>query len=112
MTLDETQRTVLFLGIEDRSGLWEIRWERALFDKPREEQIQVATDALKELRAHGLVRLYRCQEQDRSFQEIGDEEWERVLSDSGSWDEPGPDSVSIRFETTPAGEQAYWDTES
>jgi hypothetical protein len=112
MTLDETLRTVLFLGIEDRSGLWEIRWEREFFFKPREEQIQIAADALKQLLAQGLVRLYRCQEQDRSFHEVGEEEWERVLSDANSWGEPGPDSVSIRFETTTAGKQAYWDTES
>jgi len=111
MMLGETQRLILFLGIEDRSGLWEITWERELFDLPREKRIALASDALKALLKHGFVRLYRCGERDRSFQTVAPEEWEHALSSAEIWNEPGPDSVSIRFETTSAGEEAYWSTE-
>lgn len=98
---------VLLLGIEDRCGLWEIARERELYDKPREEQIQLASDALESLLAQGLVRLYRRREQDV---EIGVEEWERVLSNPRSWCVPESGSTSICFETTSSGEEIYWDT--
>lgn len=106
MMLDDTQRAVLLLGIEDRCGLWEITRERALYEKPREEQIDLASGALKSLLAQGLVKLYRRNEQDV---EVGPADLERVLSSPSNWCVPKPGSPSICFETTASGEEVYWD---
>ena len=107
MMLDDTQRVILLLGIEDRCGLWEITRERGLYDKTREEQIQLASRALKSLLAQGLVRLYRRGDQDV---EIGLEESERILSNRSSWCVPKAGLAAICFEATPSGEEVYWDT--
>ena len=105
--LDDAQQAVLLLGIEDRCGLWEITRERALYEKPRDQQIQLAGTALKALVAQGLVRVFRRREEDV---EIGPEELERVLLNPSSWCVPEPGSMSICFETTPSGAEIYWET--
>ena len=108
MNPEEARQLITFLGIEDFSGLWEITWERGLYELPAEDRILLARNAIEDLLRKGVLKLYRCQEPDRQLEEISEEEWDRVLSNPNSWQEPAPDAVSIRFGTTSEGKVAYW----
>ena len=76
------------------------------------EGINLASGVVQELLRHGLVKLYRCCEgylmSESQLQEIDEADWDRVLSSRDSWQVPAVGSVSIRFETTPAGEAALF----
>jgi hypothetical protein len=112
MILNELHRIILFLGIEDTSGLWEIPWEPQFFDLPSHQRIERARSSLEDLLAHRYVKLYRCQEPDRlPIEEINEEKWSNALSNPEHWKAPGRDSISVRFETTEDGEAAYWETQ-
>lgn len=110
MTMDQSLlRRILWLGIEDYSGLWEARWE-AKAVRPEESDSgidELARRSVKALVDRGYLRLFRCQEPYGDMTETDVGEAPALLEDEGSWIEPGPRTVSIRISATPAGELAY-----
>ena len=101
-------KAILWLAIEDYSGLWEAVWELRT-DHPEVGAAVLADrarDHLVDLIDRGLVRLYRCQEPYGDLAEIEDHEVGEVLATAENWFEPGPGSVSIRFGATASGEAA------
>jgi len=110
MNLSKPEREALFLGIEDLSGLWELTWEDSFSSLPGDERITLARRVIESLLNRGLVRLVRARDPgNRPVEELEQEEWQRALADPQSWEEPGPQSgpITVRFETTAAGEAAY-----
>lgn len=102
-------KPVLWLAIEDYSGLWEAVWQlRGLHSKATEEALTArAKVALRELLARDLVKLYRCQEPYGDMSEVQGSDVNSLLAADESWREPSVGDVSIRFGATPAGQEAY-----
>ncbi|WP_162943632.1 hypothetical protein [Arthrobacter celericrescens] len=101
-------KAILWLAIEDYSGLWEAAWQLQA-DHPDFDSTQTAKRAksvVNELLERGFVRLYRCQEPYGELSVIDNGQVPEVLAEPANWNEPGPESISIRFSATPAGEEA------
>lgn len=100
-------REILWLAVEDYSGLWEAVWQlRAHHSEVGDDDLlRRARVALAILVERRLVELYRCQEPYGELSLIDGAEAPQVLADDRSWIEPGPKDVSIRFSATPVGER-------
>lgn len=105
---------LLWLSIEDYSGLWEAVWElRPLHpDLDAEVLREHARRELLRLAEQDLVQFYRSVEPDGDITDIDRQEVARILGEDRNWDEPTAGSVSIRFGATPAGYAAAGVTES
>lgn len=102
-------KAILWLAIEDYSGLWEAAWQLQT-DHPDFDSAHAATRAktvVNELLERGFVRLYRCQEPYGELSVVDNEQVHDVLAEPANWVEPEPESMSIRFGVTPAGEEAF-----
>jgi hypothetical protein len=109
MTVSDARRTVLWLAIEDFSGLWEVIWEfRALFPEADEAELKRrAVGDVSDLLLKGLIELYRCEEPYGKLEKISESEASTVLADMAAWREPEKDGISVRMGATSAGEEAY-----
>lgn len=113
MTLTKIQKTILFVGIEDVSGLWEIAWEvawdeYASGDDDFARKIDMLRDNFTILLRDGLIKTYKCQEPLASLDELSTPEVERALALEQNWKEPRENAVSVRFSTTDKGKEFYW----
>jgi len=106
--MDDT-KALLWAAIEDYVGLWEAVWElRALHpDAIPNELTDRAKTILRDFLRDGLIHLYRVVEPDGEPEIIEDVEASGLLASPDSWEEPGPDWVTIRFSATAGGVQAY-----
>jgi hypothetical protein len=107
--MSDTERTALWLAIEDYSGLWEVVWELRAKDPARDEgELRgVALTAVRALLNSRLVDLYRCEEPYGELFKMSLPDAQEVLADSRSWDEPAKHAISIRIGATPVGEEVY-----
>ncbi len=98
---------ILWQGIEDNSGLWEILWEiHTKFPNSKESDcLSMAREAVKELLQDEKITLYLCQEPYGELTEISD--WEEIVENVDSWKAPEKDQKSIRFGTTEKGKTYY-----
>ena len=112
MIMTKEHMAVLFLGIEDCSGLWEVLLEQDFYELPETARMDLARRVVEELSGAGFVSLYRSQEPSGARQEIPKEDWDLVLSASKSWQPPGERSEAVRFKTTSEGKRAYWEAEA
>lgn len=114
MINSDMMRHVLLLGIEDFSGLWEVIWEfhTRYPDLGEEAANASALEAVMALLGRGYVRLHRCREPYGEMLEIAAEEQRALIVNPANWEPPASGTLSIRFETTPAGEVAYRTLES
>lgn len=109
---DQTAVSLLWLGIEDYTGLWEALAEvhRAYPDLTREEAEVETARLILELGRAQLIRLAMCEEpvSERSLSELPVEDVEQLVMDSQWWSAPQENGVrSIRYHTTDAGFVAY-----
>lgn len=105
---DEIKRTLLWLGIEDYSGLWEAVWE--LNTRAPEEETSNAALARRSLQDYlrqGWIELFECEEPEGDLRQLSTTAAMAALQRDGAWKEPAPGTRSIRFSTTPKGESAY-----
>jgi len=111
MSTPELLKHILWLAIEDYSGLWEVVWEiNSRYGELSEtERMVLARQVVRDLASRGWVALYRCQEPYGDMVPLSLEEYERVLLNPANWVQPTADSVSIRISATEAGERAYFE---
>lgn len=112
MILSKRHMAILFLGIEDCSGLWEILWEQVFYELPETNRIELARSVVEELSDAGFLSLYRSQEPSGPRREIPSEDRDLVLSESESWMPPHERPEAVRFKTTSEGKRAYWEAEA
>jgi hypothetical protein len=107
-------KAILWLAVEDYSGLWEAVWQlRSLHPEFHKDVLtEQASSAVSNLLGRGLIRLYRCQEPDGKLSLVRSPEDSKLLESPQNWEEPTRGATSIRFGATPAGEAAYesWTT--
>ncbi|MEE2521985.1 hypothetical protein V1639_07695 [Pseudarthrobacter sp. J75] len=105
----EDMKSILWLAIEDYSGLWEAVWQLRTYNPETAADVLIerAKTVLELLFAGGFIRFFRCQEPYGQLSEMKDTEVAEILSDPRYWEEPAVDSVSIRFGTTSLGQEKY-----
>ncbi len=108
MTKDD-ERAILWLAIEDYSGLWEVVWQlRSLRpEDPNDALIQRAKDVVAELLQRNWADLFHCEEPYGKLSKISPDEAAASLSQASVWEEPKVGEVSIRIGVTSAGQEAY-----
>lgn len=111
MSTSELLKCILWLAIEDYSGLWEVVWEiNSRYGELSEtERLVLARQVVRDLASRGWVALYRCQEPYGDMVPLSPEEYDEVLLNPANWEPPTADSVSIRIGATEAGERAYFE---
>ncbi|GAB3762644.1 hypothetical protein [Microlunatus parietis] len=104
---DDTE-SILWLAVEDYSGLWEAVWELRANHADMDSEVLLgrAKDELIRLVGHDLIQLYRCLEPYGDMTDVEKQEAVDLLRMDANWNEPEPGSVSIRFGATPAGRAA------
>jgi hypothetical protein len=101
---------VLWLAIEDYSGLWEVLWElNTRFPKESITNRDRARETVRELLRRRLVDLYWSEEPYGDPIRIPFQEAEAVLDDERNWEEPVPKDRSVRIGATETGEEVYED---
>jgi hypothetical protein len=105
-------RALLWLGVEDYTGLWEAAAEAGKFalSPSRWDACRTASAALTDMVANRWITLYRCEEpldSDR-VAVIPADQVESALSLGPLWDAPGAEAgFSVRYLTTDDGRSAY-----
>lgn len=109
INLREITKKILWLGIEDYSGLWEILWDLKTQDPllSEGESYEMARDALQTSIKEGYLKLYRCQEPYGELTEIPSEQAYSLVQDPKNWQEPQANSLSLRIGTTETGQEIY-----
>jgi hypothetical protein len=101
---------VLWLAIEDYSGLWEVVWElNTRFPGNDPSNRRRARETVRVLLDRGLLDLYWSQEPLGDPVRISAEEAQALLDDDRFWEEPVAGGRSVRIGATEAGEEAYED---
>ncbi|MEE2523787.1 hypothetical protein V1639_13080 [Pseudarthrobacter sp. J75] len=102
-------KSILWLAIEDYSGLWEAVWQLRTYTPETADGVLIerAKTVLERLVADDFIRFYRCQEPYGQLCEVKDTEVSDILSNPRHWEEPAADAVSIRFGITSLGQEKY-----
>jgi len=107
--MNDDERAILWLAIEDFSGMWEVAWQFRS-RRPRDTDVELnerAKDVLSRLLLRGWVDLYYCEEPYGKLSRIPSGETDSILGDASAWDEPRAGEVSKRIGATPEGRKAY-----
>ena len=109
MDVKQITKKILWLGMEDYSGLWEILWElNTLYPEISEtKKYELAQNTVQALIDKGYLNLYRCEEPYDKLSKVSSNEAYSLIDDFESWKEPKPNSISLRIGTTQKGEDAY-----
>lgn len=96
---------VLWLAIEDVSGLWEVLWDmKARYPTMVEDERKaVALRAVRDLIRREWIELYSRKEPGGEPLKLPQTGLDTVLGDAGNWREPEPGTISIRIGATDAG---------
>ena len=107
--MSELVRRVLWLGIEDFSGLWEVVWElnTLMPDRDPAQNRDLARDIVHGLLAEGLVQIFQCKEPDGQQVAVSLETAEEVLAGDEAWEPPEFNGLSWRIGATEKGSEAY-----
>lgn len=103
---NEAKKRILWLGIEDAAGLWEIPWDLEL-DISGPEVMARLRELVGELVDQGLLLLSERIEPLGPSRTLSAEDGRRVLTEIDRWTEPSVGQKSVRLETTEKGETAY-----
>jgi hypothetical protein len=99
---------VLWLAIEDYSGLWEIVWElNTRSPEDRASNGRRARETVRELLQRGFLDLYWTDEPYGDPVRIPAPEIDAVLDTDEYWDAPTAGVRSVRIGATEAGEEGY-----
>jgi hypothetical protein len=107
--MPELARRVLWLAIEDYSGLWEVIWElNAQIPNRESDRTRVLAKRLVyDLLAKGLIQIYQCQEPDGDPVAVSADAGKKALEQTEAWEPPRFDGSSWRIGATDEGERAY-----
>jgi hypothetical protein len=109
--MDTLERTLLWLGVEDYTGLWQVSIEIAGVREgySAEEVLTFARRLTASLLSKGWIDLFICQEplDNASVQRVLPGDQAVVLDDNASWVAPEPYGRSVRYATTATGLAAY-----
>lgn len=113
MSESELARRVLWLAIEDYSGLWEVIWELNSLAPSRDsgQSRVLAKRLVHDLLVKGLIQIYRCQEPDGELLAVPTADGKKILERTDAWKPPEFDGCSWRIGATEKGEQAYRENE-
>jgi hypothetical protein len=107
--MNDDERTILWLAIEDFSGMWEVVWQlRSL--RPEDSDAELnrrAKDVLSHLLQRGWADLYHCEEPYGRLSKIPSGETDAILGEAGAWEEPQAGAISKRIGATAKGRKAY-----
>ncbi len=107
--MNEDERAILWLAIEDFSGLWETVWQLRSLGPDVDDEVlaQRARNAVAHLLRSGWVDVYRCDEPYGELSLISTDEAVVSLDQPSAWDEPQAGRVSLRIGATENGREAY-----
>jgi hypothetical protein len=109
--MDTLERDLLWLGIEDYTGLWQAAVEvrAALGPCSVREAQDRARRMIESLLHRGLIELFLCQEplDNETVEVVPLEKLSAVLGSEASWSAPEEGGKSLRFATTDKGFAAY-----
>ena len=104
----EILNDVLWLAIEDVSGLWEVLWDLKSHypTMPDHERQSVALRTVRELINRNWIELYSCKEPGGEPRKLAEPDFDTLLLDTKNWSEPVPGGISIRIGATDTGRSA------
>ncbi|WP_330465498.1 hypothetical protein [Micromonospora zamorensis] len=109
--MDTLERNLLWLGIEDYTGLWDAVAEARGDGEPRSthDALVQARRAIEFMLAADFAELFRCPEplNNDTVELVSAEEQSAILNAGSSWVVPEEGGTSIRFATTDRGFAAY-----
>lgn len=109
--MDDLERNLLWLGVEDYTGLWQALAEARddTGQRPPSETQRRVRQIVDSLLAEELIELFVCQEplNNETVEIVPPERCFAVLEKAMSWRPPEEGSKSIRFATTEKGFAAY-----
>jgi hypothetical protein len=110
MTGNELLPVVLWLAIEDYSGLWEVVWElNTRLPRRTNSNVETARQVVRELLRRGWIDLYWSQEPYGDPIRIPAEEAEEVLNNDRNWQAPSAGMRSVRIGASETEEEVYDD---
>lgn len=109
--MERLMRSLLWLGVEDYTGLWEAAAEAANSGVPVSTSTarRAGREALSALAAHGWITLHRSPwpvVPDR-VEDVPRDRYEQELAVAEHWDPPTPGRTLVLFSTTDSGRVAY-----
>ncbi len=107
--MNDDERAILWLAIEDFSGTWEVVWQfRALRHQDSDVELnQRAEDVLARLPQRGWVDLYHCEEPYGKLSKLPSGETDSILGEASAWEAPQAEAVSKRICATAEGRKVY-----
>lgn len=108
MKESEILNDVLWLAIEDVSGLWEVLWDLKSHypTMPDKERQDIALRTVRELIDRDWIELYSCKEPGGEPLKLAESDFDTILLDAKNWSEPVPGSISFRIGATDTGHSA------
>jgi hypothetical protein len=112
MKFSKLEKQILLLGMEDFSGLWEVRSEtNGIYENMKKEsEINIARKILIKMINQNLIELYRCREPKyyENFEKVVATDINQILLDDTAWDFPEQNSLeTIRILVSDKGEKAF-----
>ncbi|MEU2494657.1 hypothetical protein [Streptomyces sp. NPDC007883] len=109
--MDALERSILWLGVEDYTGLWEAVLEVGVDAEPSsygEARVR-AGRAIRSLLTDGFIELFVCQEpmNNDSAEIVLPENYSSTLREAEFWQTPEEGGKSVRFAATEKGFAAY-----
>lgn len=107
--MDELERDLLWLGVEDYTGLWQAVAEAHAATYSISEDLRQTRRTIDSLLSRGLIELFVCQEplNNETVEIVPPERQSAVLDEVASWKAPEEGGKSVRFATTEQGFAAY-----
>ncbi|MFI6939465.1 hypothetical protein ACIBI4_09350 [Streptomyces sp. NPDC050418] len=105
------ESTLLWLGVEDYTGLWEAALEASAVGGPCSppEVQERARRTIESLLVSGFIELFACREpmNNDGVRIVSPDHWAEILGRETCWTSPEPGGESIRFASTDRGFAAY-----
>lgn len=108
MKESEILNDILWLAIEDISGLWEVLWDLKSHYPTMlgNERHAIALRTVQELINRNWIEVYSCKEPGGEPHKLAASDFDTILLDAKNWLEPVPGGISIRIGATDAGRSA------
>lgn len=109
ITQDQLLNRILWLGMEDYAGLWEVVWELngLLPDRSSPENQRLAYSIIRYLFEKKFIEFYRCKGPDGELKAVPPAFVSTVLANPASWEPPDFHGTSWRISTTESGVEKY-----
>jgi hypothetical protein len=106
--IDDMTKKILWSGVEDYSGFWEILWEFNVSypDISDSQKRQKIVEIVEDLLYQGWLNLFWCKEPYGDLSIVNDEQAKELLSNPLLFDVPEEGEFSLRIRTTLLGSEA------